>query len=989
MFHYRDMKKLLPFLLITILSNLVAAEISPDPSNDKDTVKYEAEEAAMTGGVVKNKNHPGYSGDGFAANFYNNENGLITFKVEAEQAGKKNLTFRYAAGFGDAKLVLEVNGKKQDIDMMSTESWKVWSHTIVPVELDKGENTISLRMTSRTRDCINLDYLAVGRLLTAEEKAALAAKQAKARAQALSEALSELKEANVNELVLIVRNFINSSHNYTYFNEGFSAGGGLYVFSDKGFKQLIDASQGQILDCELSYDGKKALFSWKKDGRTNYDIFLINIDGTSLKQLTKHRSNDFNASWLPDGDIAFLSDRDNNYAYCMHSSSAVLYRMALDGTKLKRLSANYLSDIAPHVMNDGKIMYCRWEYVDRFQIPCQGLWAQNPDGTGLTHLFGGRLLTPVTISEAKSIPGTNKIIATLTGHNGPICGGIGVIDPSKGAHNPESYKSILGKVVTFKHQAVRNNKQKYEFPYPVNEELFLVSNNGAVELSTYDGKNVVELIGKDDGPATGKLGFYAALPVKTREREPVIQSAIPSNPEPVGKVIMQDVYMGLEDEIAKGNIKRGDIKQIRVVEGLGKTNAGSQRKRAFCWQFPVVSAGATMEPKKTASVVEVEEDGSAMFEVPAMKPVFYQALDAEGRVIHRMRTFTQMMPGEIQSCTGCHMDRNFATPVNTGKRISALQKPIQKLNGAPWKEHKSAFSYPEQIQPIWDKHCISCHNARRQPGGVELSGDRTDLFNVSYDNLVRTGANRNPSQASASSSDFPHTYVSYIPSYNGAEMPYMSEEYFKPKSWGSYKSRLVELLRAGHLDRNGKKRVELSDLEKRTVYAWIDYNVPYYQTSFTNHPDLTHGMRELVPRLYDTILSGVARRRCISCHSTPKETPGWWHWNGHSNPNFKPYQWDRDVRDKNRFIPRKFYLRWEKPELNNFMLAPLAKAAGGTEACGQATFKDKNDPDYQLLFKAFEPIHKRVEKVPRMDMPGAKEVRGNKHSRLYCDQEKP
>ena len=119
-----------------------------------------------------------------------------------------------------------------------------------------------------------------------------------------------LKKAGIEELVVIARNFIASTHNYTYFNEGFTAGGGLYVFNKDGFRQLIDSSKGQILDAEVSYDGKTVLFSWRKDKETNYDLYVINLDGTGLKQLTNHPGNDFNASWLPDGGIAFLSDRE-------------------------------------------------------------------------------------------------------------------------------------------------------------------------------------------------------------------------------------------------------------------------------------------------------------------------------------------------------------------------------------------------------------------------------------------------------------------------------------------------------------------------------------------------------------------------------------------------------------------------------------------------------------------------------------------------------
>ena len=940
---------------------------------------HEAEDAVLSGGCKVAADHRDFSGKGFVAGFDHNARATVTFTLNVAKAGPQEITIRYSAGFADAEIKLDVNGQPQTVALPSTdENWNLWSHKIISVNLTQGENKLTVSML---KGCINLDYLALGTVLT---KPCIEQPEATTpvTAKSYGECAERLKKAGIGEIVVIVRNFIASSHNYTYFNEGFKAGGGLYVFNKDGFRQLIDASQGEILDAELSYDGTQLLFSWKKDKDTNYDIYLINLAGTGLKQLTKHPGNDFNASWLPDGGIAFLSDRDNNYAYCMHSSSAVLYRMQLDGTGIKRLSANYLSDIAPHVINDGKIIYCRWEYVDRFQIPCQGLWAQNPDGTGLKRLFGGRFTgiasDPVTLSEAKSVPGTKKIIATLTGHNGGICGGIGIIDPAKGSDNLEGLTTILGEAVVMGAQAKRNEKQKYEFAYPVNTSYFLVSNDGSIQMSTYDGKDVTTILEKGKGPAVNKLGFYAALPVQSRAKEPVIQSSLPPQAEGMtAKVFMQDVYVGLEDDIAKGTLKRGDIKQIRVVEGLGKSNKGSQSQRAFCWQFPVVSAGATMEPKKTVSVVNVEADGSAMFEIPPMKPVFFQALDADGRVIQRMRTFAQFMPGEVQGCTGCHMDRNNSVPTSTiggSTRIIALKKPMQTMNGAPWHEHPSAFSYPEQVQPIWDKHCVSCHNAKTQPGGIDLSGDRTDLFNVSYDNLVRDGANRNPSKTGARPEDFPHTLVSYIPSYNGSEHRYMAKEYFHPKSWGSYKSKLADLIVADHPDKNGKKRTALTDLEKRTVYAWIDYNIPYYPTSHTNHPELPHGMRELVPKNFDATLKDVAERRCVSCHTKPIPSTGWFAWCDSKKP---------------RTLPLKFYLRWEQPELNNFMLAPLAKSAGGTEQCGKVIFQDKNDPDYQKLLHAFDAIHELVKEIPRMDMPGAKEVRGSHHSLLYSCPEVP
>lgn len=939
-------------------------------------------EAALGKGLKTGTVCSDYSGKGYVEGF-SESSAAIVYDVNANKAAPFPVTIRYSAGDGDVPVLISLNGDEpREMVLPATPDWNTWCHKIFSIHVPKERaNTISFRVKEGAAHDLHLDYL---ELRVRKKQPSVSARPVFSKAgqkAKLQAAQKKLKKAGLDSVVVVARNFINCGHNYDYFNHSFSAGGGLYLLKDGELKQLIDAWDGQILDCEISYDGKTAMFGWRKDEFTYYDIYTMNLDGTNLKQITHHPAHDFNPRWLPDGGIAFLSDRDNNYAYCAGSSSSVLYRVEPDGTGLKRLSANYLSDLTPHVMANGKIMYCRWEYVDRFQIPHQGLWAQNPDGSGLVHIYGQRVIEPISFSDAKSIPGSNKILANFTGHGGPLCGGIGIVDPSAGANNPAGSKTILGEAIPMKINRNRYSQHLYEYPYPVNEEYFLVSHDGAIELSTYEGVSEV-ILERDLVPGGEALGFFCALPVQTRQREPLIESALPENPRSeMATIIMQDVYIGLEKELKEGSMKRGDITQIRVVETKAKHNQGSQNQSAFCWQFPVVSGGATMEPKKTLATIEVEADGSAMFEVPAVKPIFFQALDKEGRVIQRMRTFTQFMPGEVQSCTGCHADRNRATPVND-RRIAALQKPPQKMNGAPWVEHKSAFSYMEQVQPILDAHCVACHNPIQEAGGLDLSGDRTDLFNVSYDNLVRTGINRNPTRSSAAAYEFTHKYISYIPSYNGVDSEYMKPEYFEPKSWGSYQSKLARMIRSGHCDEKGRARIQMTDLEKRTVYAWMDYNVPYYQTSHVNDAMSKHGMRERVPEGFDELLRDVAERRCARCHNKPSLSGvgGWYSWYDKTTDRRKP---------EPRRLPRDFYLRWEKPELNRFMLAPLATSAGGTQTCGEATFKDKNDPDYQLLLHAFDEIHEKINELPRMDMIGAEEIRTKEHSPLYTGKEQP
>lgn len=949
------------------------AQAKPPP-----VLTFELENASRSNGceILKRAD----ASNGFAiGGFKANPQAEVSFKVDIQHTGHRNgkqsVMIRYKAPDGNVPIELAIAGGGQKVVLPSTEKRNGgWGHLTVTATLFAWKvNEVIIRPIGIPPHDFELDYFAVGNV-TAPATEMMTLQPIPLSQETIAESAAILKErGGIDDLLVIVRNFIHCTHTYTYYNEGFRPGGGLYRFDKNGLTKLIDTTEGQILDAKLSYDATQVLFSWRKDAATNYDIYLMNVDGSDVRQLTHHPAHDFNPTWLPDGGIAFLSDRDSNFAYCMGSSSAVLYRMESDSTRLKRLSANYLNDIAPHIMHNGKILYTRWEYVDRFQIPSQGLWAQNPDGTGLAHIYGGRMIDPVMISEAKSIPGTKKLLVTLTGHGGTSPGSIGVVDPSAGANNPAGLTEVLGQMVRLWDNSVRALNQRYEYPIPIDDQNFLVSYSGDIQIADYAGKNVQTLLRQGEGPTDAELGYYAAIPIKPRVREPVIQSGIDeSQSHKMAQVVMQDVYIGLEKQLADGIIKRGEIKQIRIIESLGKQNRAGQAQAAFCWQFPVVSGGATMEPKKTLSVVNVEADGSAMFEVPPMKAVFFQALDKDGRVIQRMRTFTQFMGGEVQSCTGCHMDRNTATPNNKAK-IAALQKPIQKVNGAPWQEHPNAFSYQEQVQTVWDKHCVQCHNPHKKSGGLDLSGDRTDLFNMSYDHLVRTDVNKNPTRSSAGPQEFKHQYISYIPSYNGCEPRYMAEKYFLPKSWGSYPSPLTQLIHRGHPDQNGIPRIDLSDLEKRQVYAWVDYNVPYYQTSHTSYPKNTHGMRELVPEGFYDILKDVEARRCARCHNKPQKREGWFNWANKT----------RKLNNAPQALPLEPFLRWEKPELNNFMLAPLAEAAGGTPMGGHGVFADKNDPDYQKMLHAFDDVKALQKTQPRMDWPGAKEVRVEGHSPLY------
>ncbi len=771
----------------------------------------------------------------------------------------------------------------------------------------------------------------------------------------LAKVVREVK-LGFDKLLLVKRHELNPSHVYTAYCEDFRPGGGLYVLSpptpDGELKEIVASPEGQILDFDVSYDAKEIIFSWRKNASEGYHIYRVNVDGTGLKQLTSGECHDYNACYLPDGGIAFCSTRASVFALCFTTPSGVLYRMDADGSNVQRLSANIVNDFTPSVMPDGRILYSRWEYVDRPAIPIQSLWTINPDGTGVSAFYGNRVLSPASFLEARPIPNTHKVLCTLTAHNGPIRGGVGVIDRTWGDNAQEAIHNLtpsvnIGKVDQGDGNHVRG---PFENPCPIDSERFLVSGGGSVYVGDMSGRWAVikekssagaSRPPKREGDAPAEpltMGYYNPQPLRPRQRQPIlrsfvvrheaqrsaVQDATPlplrgslqtdATPLPLrgslqtddmAIVFVLDIYKGLEP-----HVKRGSVKQIAVVHEVAKPLR--TEVMGFGFHRPVISCGATYAVKKIIGYAKVEADGSAHFRVPANTPIYFEALDEHGQAVQRMRSFTHFMPGERQGCIGCHESRN-TTP--TQHAPIALRKPAQQLETPEW--GAGNFDYARIVQPVMDKYCVKCHNPATPAKGIDLSGDKTDWFNVSYDVLTRG-------------------FVSWIDTRNGNEANILE---IAPNRWGSPASKLAQLILSGHPDEKGTPRVQMDDASKRRVFAWIDLNVPYYGTYEMDNPNAEGGRRVYLREL-DGVLKQVSERRCASCHKTG--------------------------------APSRGFVRITKPELNDFLLAPLAKSAGGRESCGKAVFQSQDDPDYQVLLKLFDPIRLALQSRPRMDMPGAK-----------------
>jgi len=730
----------------------------------------------------------------------------------------------------------------------------------------------------------------------------------------LAQAVAEAR-LGFDRLVLVQRNELNPSHVYTACAEGFSPGGGLYVLSparpDGKLQELVASPKGQIQDLDVSYDGKEIVFSWRKEANLGYHIFRINADGTGLTQLTDGECHDYNVACLPDGGIAFVSTRAAIVPLCWTTPAGALFRMDRDGKNMQRLSANYVNDFTPSVLPDGRIVYSRWEYVDKPAIPIQSVWTIHPDGTNLNVFYGNGVLSPASMLEVRGIPGSTEVISTLTAHNGPIRGGVAIINRNRGLDAQEAMLNLTGEVnLGIAHRGDGNHvRGPYENPYPLDPEHFLVSKKGSLCVGSRSG-NWALIKARE-----GRFGLYNPIPLRPRPIPPILApSSVPelevrderreAATANEATVYLLDIYDGLTPAV-----ERGSVKQVAVVQELAKSIR--THVLGFGFQRPVISCGATYAPKKVWGYAKVEPDGSAHFKVPTGVPIYFLALDESGQAVQRMRSFTHFVPGERRGCIGCHEPRNAAPRTH---QALAISRPPEALAAPEWgTEH---FDYSRIVQPVLDKHCVQCHSGVEPPKRVDLTGGKTEWFSVSYDTLSQG-------------------YVSWINTCNGHEANILQ---IAPKTWGSPASRLTPILMGGHVGQDGKPRFTLSDSERRRLFTWIDLNIPYYSTYAMAHPDLEGG-RRLVPKDLKARLAEVAQRRCAECHQ--------------------------------KGLPQRGYIRITEPELNDFLVAPLAKAAGGRESCKKPVFASKGDPDYQLLLKCFEPLRAMLAQKPRMDMPGA------------------
>jgi hypothetical protein len=517
----------------------------------------------------------------------------------------------------------------------------------------------------------------------------------------------------------------------------------------------------------------------------------------------------------------------------------VLARCDADGKNVYLVSTNSEPDFVPALLDDGRIVYSRWEYSDKDQNRVQSLWTTNQDGTGTAVLWGNQSIWPDHLAEPRPIPGTGRVMFTGVGHHNWFNGSIGIIDPRKGFNFPKGLTRVTWDLPWGEVGSAPGDRSEsptyhasgrysgYLGAYPISAEDFLVSAKG---LDNKFRVYLMDVHGNRDLIYEGVYNAWYAIPIRSRPVPPSQTDRVTWPGTGENRVAKQpgvfynaDVYQGVPE------LPPGIVKFLRVFQQDAKTYSTWQK--TFVFSGPAVSAVQTEAVKRIVSVVPVESDGSAYFEAPAGESLFFQLLDEQHRALHTMRSFTGVMPGERRACVGCHEMHSTAPP---GKLGLAQQRPPTPLSPPAW--GTESIGYERFVQPVLARHCGKCHlgdgEARQdfdltsRPATGKFQGHFTEPYltligpaawPVAIPNTGQAGyglAGAFPVYGLKSSETYPNDPATDAKTAIWRTM--------RPMQYLSLRSRLIEMASSGkHYD------VQADPLSLRRLIAWVDANCPY------------------------------------------------------------------------------------------------------------------------------------------------------------------
>jgi formylglycine-generating enzyme required for sulfatase activity len=603
---------------------------------------------------------------------------------------------------------------------------------------------------------------------------------------------------------------------------------------------FVPPERRNLMAIDLHWDAEKLLYTATGLKSRDHQLFEVDLPPRTdpatgqplvreIETILEKDVRNYDACYCPDDSIVFVSTATMNGVPCIRGSSPIgnLYRRKTDGT-IERLTNDQDHDWHPTILNDGRVMYLRWDYTDTPHAFNRIMFSMNPDGTGQAAMYGSNSYWPNSTFYPKPVPGSaTKFVGAVMGHHSGTTGGMFLFDTAKGRFEADGVVQQIpgyGKEVSARiADGLGYNAPNVTSTHPLSDKYFLAAcwarkgRQGIYLMDVFD--NGLELCSIE-----GRF-LLEPTPWKKRTRPPVI----PDRAEPKatsGTVVLSDVTFG------KGmqGVPRGTVKSLRVYSyNFAMRRMGGQSDR--------VGLDGPWDVRVILGTVPVEDDGSAAFMVPAMTPIAVQPLDGEGKAVQLMRSWFTCRPGEVLSCVGCHEDVNATPPVQTADALLRAPSAI-----TPWYGPMRGFSFNREVQPVLDRHCVGCHNGTTDRKGTD--GRKIADLTLRPD-IVVTGKGafqkkKMPPKTLTQQIDTPVLYKDRLAEtkgkqYGGMHFPPAYLELFRfarsatlegdlhvltPYDYHADQTKLVQMLKKGHhgvrLDREAWDR----------VITWIDLNTP-------------------------------------------------------------------------------------------------------------------------------------------------------------------
>lgn len=629
-----------------------------------------------------------------------------------------------------------------------------------------------------------------------------------------------------------------------YYDRTNMNGGGLYVLKEPGrsfeTEPLTDGKfpKGVFQTPSISWDGKTIYFAFadftnvqgnalkpapdalmatyepnfdsdymsKTDGK--FHLYKLSLTNGLIEQLTDGPNDDFDPVELPNGDVIFMSTRRGGYGRCHGAWEPLrvhtLHRLNAKTGDVERLSWHETNEWQPTVLSDGRILYTRWDYVDRSASRHHGLWVSNPDGTAPSILFGNYTYDINACYQAKEVPNSKKILFLGGSHHLNVGGSLLMLDPSRVRYNPKTSEDDLSSVEMLSPEIdlpevanglKRGCNQYYHSPWPLSEDVYLTAFShdplggylvntqscGKTNLYYRDRVGNLELLYRDDSI----FSSLYPMPIAEREKPRIVPSILPANSDDTGTFMLSNVY-----ESVVPFPKDRKIKELRVYQLLPK---GPDHRG----HVPPIGHPFAGNARLLLGTVPVEEDGSAHFRAPARLPIYFQAVDESGRAVQTMRSLTYLQPGESRGCIGCH-EQISTVQANAEGRSIASQRAPSEIEPGP--EATRPFSYPLFVQPILDRNCVCCHDGKDGSNVPALTGAPEGEFSQSYVQL------KPYLRWYEWLPDVTYRNISTLPGECGADICPLSKI----------------------LNNKTHTQHPLSEEDRRALDLWMDFNVPFY-----------------------------------------------------------------------------------------------------------------------------------------------------------------